>query len=249
MAVLQKLMDPNEIQAILRNESTIDHVNEATVFFYVWAVVASTGGGYVERFLMSMVKAWGALAFLIPMVYNIAGVSGRGGNEMFANMDKLAWGVLVAMFVDEFCVKFMNKLYDAIGSPVVIHEVARDVGEGIMRAAACSTGYFGFQAAFKGNHMAPFFGAMLAVIGDKVITKGVGAFNVAYQGAGSARGKLAIFGGMAMWVMMEQFKFSNNQARSALAAANVAQIWLDFDPAVAAVTDALGQAKKKLKAL
>ena len=38
--MLQKLMDPAEIQNILRNESTIDHMNEAVVFFYVWAVVA-----------------------------------------------------------------------------------------------------------------------------------------------------------------------------------------------------------------
>ena len=72
MTVLQKLMDPAEVQNILRNESTIDHVNEATVFFYVWAVVASTGGGYVERFLMSMVKAWGSMAFLLPLVYNVS---------------------------------------------------------------------------------------------------------------------------------------------------------------------------------
>lgn len=246
--MLQKLMDPAEIQNILRNESTIDHMNEATVFFYVWAVVASTGGGYVERFLMSMVKAWGALGFLLPLVYNVAGASSRGGNDMFANMDKMAWGVIVAMFVDEFCVKYLNKIYDAAGTPA-LHETARDIGEGIMRSAACATGYFGFQAAFRGNHMAGFFGAMLAVIGDKVITKGVGAFNVAYSGAGSARGKLAVFGGMALWFMMEQMKFSNAQARAGLAFMNVAQIWLDFDPAVAAVADAVNGARKKLKSM
>jgi hypothetical protein len=155
---------------------------------------------------------------------------------------------MVAMFVDEFFVKYLSKVYDAAGT-AALHETARDVSEGIMRASMCCTGYFGFQAAFRGNMMAPFFGAMLAVIGDKVITKGVGAFNVAYQGAGSARGKLAVFGGMALWFMMEQMKFSNPQARAALAAANVAQIWFDFDPMVAAGADALNSMRKKLKAM
>jgi hypothetical protein len=54
---------------------------------------------------------------------------------------------------------------------------------------------------------------------------------------------------MALWFMMEQMKFSNAQARAGLAFMNVAQIWLDFDPAVAAVADAVNGARKKLKSM
>ena len=37
----------------------------------------------------------------------------------------------------------------------------------------CAGGFFSFQKAFPGNHMAPFFGAMVASMGENLITNGV----------------------------------------------------------------------------
>jgi len=63
-----KAMDMEEWKRTMSGASTIDHAEEVIEFFYVWSIVSMTGGGYIERFLMSCIRAWGAVAFVVPLV-------------------------------------------------------------------------------------------------------------------------------------------------------------------------------------
>jgi len=130
-----------------------------------------------------------------------------------------------------------------------IHKDVSRVCSAIVKASFCAGGFFGFQKAFPGNHMAPFFGAMLASMGENLITNGVGAFNVQYMGAGSGNGKLAVFGGMLLWVLTTQAKLDTSTARAALGAATIANIYVDFDPALKAIMDGLKGARDKVKSM
>lgn len=209
-------LEGNPITKMLGQESDIPHVDEVVAFLMALAVTRSVSGKYVSKFLRTLIRLYGAIAFVIPMML------GGLPSDMMKNMDEHAKLVLIAMAVD------MMIDFDRISSTLgMIVDEACKMAYAIAKANACAAGYAAFGSAFAGSHMAPFLGAFVAVNGHRFIEDGIKAFNVKLKGDNDT--KVAVCGGLVLYAATTQLGMSPLMSRALLAAMNISQDYVDYD--------------------
>lgn len=216
-------IETNMITKMLGQESDIANLDEAVAFFFALSVTRSVKGQYVSKFLRTMIRMYGALAFVMPLI--LAGLP----SDMMRNMDDYARVVVTAMVVDAVIP------FDAI-HPVLGNLVDRccSLSYAIMKANACAAGYAAFGNAFAGSIMAPFLGAFVATNGHRFIENGMKAFEIKLAGDNDA--KVAVCGGLILWAATTQLGASALVARASLAAMNVSQEYVNYDNVLSQVT-------------
>lgn len=215
-------METNPIVKILGQESDIDHVNDVVGFLFVLSVARSCRGSYVTKMLRTLIRAYAALAFVMPLML------GGLPSGMMKDIDHYAMLVFWAMMFD----------YVPLGKihPFLDDAVDRLAGLSycIVKANACAAGYHAFGKAFAGSMAAPFLGAFVATNGHQFIEKGMGAFDLTLKG--NKDNKVAVCGGLVLYTLETQMHTSGLVAKATLAGLNCAQDNVDFDGMIASVT-------------
>lgn len=199
--------ETNPIVRILGQESDIQYADKVVAFFFALACVRQAKGNYVAKFFSAAIKMYGALAFVLPLCLN--GLP----SSLMKEMDDVARMIIVAMIVND--VPFTKYLGNEVG---MVMDYMCDFSYAIMRANACAAGYAAFASGFPNSEFAPFVGAMIAVLGHRMIESGMKAFNVSVKG--NDDDKLAVFGGGIIYVATNYCGASAMAARAALAGLN-----------------------------
>lgn len=207
-------MDTNPIVRILGQESDIDHMNDAVGFLFVLSVCQSCKGQYVTKMMRTLIRAYAALAFVMPLCL------GGLPSGMMKDIDHYAQLVFMAMCFDYIPI---GKIHPALATML---GYATDISYCIVKANACAAGYHTFGRAFGGSVVAPFLGAFIATNGHRFIEDGMNAFNLNLKDSDN---KVAVLGGVVIHVMETHMKASGLVSKATLAAMNCAQPYVDFD--------------------
>jgi len=212
--------DTNPVVKILGQESDIDYVDQSVQFLFALSVLRTCKGQLITRVLKTLVRAYAALAFVMPLLLN--GLP----SQMMKDMDHFAMMVVAAIVFD--------KLLDSVSVPYVndMVDMAADLSYGIMKANACAAGYTAFATAFGGSVCAPFLGAFIATNGHKFVEEGMGALDIKVTGAKSKDNKVAVLGGPVLMIMGTHLGQSALVSRATLAGLNCAQNYVDLDAAL-----------------
>jgi len=181
--MLDQVFD-NEFGKILGFESEVSYVREVTLFLYALHVLkySKKGSDFVSTFLLTYVRAFGAMGFALPLVL------GGLPSDIIKQMDDYAFYVIAAQVYASFGFsRFLPKVINDLTARL------NNLAYYIVKGNLAAQGFAAAGAAISDSTLAPFVGAFLAVKGEKFIENGVHAIG---DKTFDEDGLLAIFSGV-----------------------------------------------------
>lgn len=178
----------NPVSQLLGLQSDLPYATDITMFLYTLHVLrgGKSGGNFLATFVLTFVRAFGAIGFALPLV--LGGLPG----DILKGMDDNAKIVFFAMVWDMLNVT--KKAPAAVNNGL---DYAEKLAYSIVKANVCAQGYAAASSALSGSFWAPFVGAYVAVQGAKMVEGGVQEIN---KNTFDEDGLLGLLGGIWLWV-------------------------------------------------
>ena len=221
----------NPVTDFLGLQSNIKYATDVTMFFYALHVLRSNkrGSNFLSTFVMTFVRAFGAIGFALPLVL------GKLPGDVLSGMDAHAQTVIFAMVWD-----FLNVTRSA---PAAVNDVLRYFQQlcySVVKANVCAQGYAAAGGAFGGSTLAPFVGAYVAVQGHNFVENGVSSIN---NNTFGEDGLLGVLGGVFLWAGAKHLDIAGSMANVCLAVFHFTNEWVPWTKHFA---DFLGQVEGAL---
>jgi hypothetical protein len=181
----------NPIAQVLGFESDLPYAREVTLFLYSLHVLKhnKAGSNFVSTFLLTYVRAFGAMGFALPLVL------GGLPSDIIKQMDDYAAFVVAAQIYNSFQLhKYLPGWFTQITSKL------NSVAYYIVKGNLAGQGYVAAQAAIGDSTLAPFAGAYFAVQGHKFVEFGFQT-DALKNKTFDEDGLLAVFGGLAIYLL------------------------------------------------
>lgn len=181
----------NPVVQVLGFESDLPYAREATLFLYSLYVLKhnKVGSNFVSTFLLTYVRAFGAMGFALPLVL------GGLPSDIIKQMDDYAMYVVAAQIYNSFQLhKYLPVWFTQITAKLTA------VGYYVVKGNLAGQGYVAAQGAIPDSTIAPFVGAFFAVQGHQFVENG---FNCSALGKGTfdEDGLLGVFGGALIYLL------------------------------------------------